>query len=327
VMLRIGEPMYPSVHKRGFQPTTVRGPMGVAASASKLLGLDEESTIDAISIAGLMGGGLQAADRAPYPLFSLQIGRAAEAGILSALVAQAGLKGSDEILEAGFFSAFSDEGDFHLDSIGKGLGKDFAIAKTYIKMHYGCRHMHAPIDAALYLRNTHKIKWEDIERIKVKTYSTALAVCDIENPQTGRQAEYTINFGVVVALVHGDAYTDRFTDNILKTHPVQELLRRTTIEHDPELDKEHPRKWSTIVEITLKNGKLYSHTLDYARGEPESPFSKAEIENKFNEMASKALNKETRLKMIDFVDHLESKKNIKDLFSMFKATSPGARAV
>ena len=109
VMFRIGQAMYPSVHKRGFSPTTVQGTMGAATAASKLLGLDEESTINALSIASLMSHGLQAAGSAPHPLFSFQVGRASEAGVLCALVAQAGLKGSDEILEKGFFPAFSDE--------------------------------------------------------------------------------------------------------------------------------------------------------------------------------------------------------------------------
>jgi len=163
VSLRIGQAMYPSVHKRGFQPTTVRGPMGVAAATSKILGLDEESTISAISIAALMGGGLQAAGLASTPLMSFQIGRFAEDGILSALVAQAGLrttepmfKGSDEILEEGFFRAFSDE--YNLDEIGKDLGRSYAIAKTYLKIHHCCRHMHAPIDAALYIKNKYNIE-------------------------------------------------------------------------------------------------------------------------------------------------------------------------
>ena len=97
-----------------------------------------------------MGHGLQAADRAPYPTFSFQTGRASEAGVLSALVARAGLKGSDDILEEGFFPAFSDRYD--LGTIEKRLGEEYAIKNTYIKLHGGCRHMHGPIDAALYLK-------------------------------------------------------------------------------------------------------------------------------------------------------------------------------
>ena len=319
VMLRIGQAMYPSAHERGFSPTTIHGTMGAAAAASKLLGLDEESTINVLSIASLMSHGLQAADRAPYPLFDFQVGRASEAGVLCALVAQAGLKGSDEILEEGFFPAFSDK--YHLDVVSKGLGQDYVIPKTYLKMHGGCRHMHAPIDAALYIKNKHDIHWEDIEQIKVKTYATGLAVCNIKDPQTGRQAEYTINFGVPAALIYGDVSRDRFTDSTLWNDQVQQLMRKTIVEHDPELEREYPQKRPTIVEITTKSGKVFSHKLDLAKGEPENPLSKAEIENKFNYMAFKVVNEETRRKIIDYVNRLETMEDITGLFPLLKATS------
>jgi len=314
VMLRIGIAMYPSALMRGFSPTTIHGPMGAVAAASKLLGLDEESTINALSIASLMGSGFQVTDRAPHPLFSFQCGRASEAGVLCALAAQAGLKGSDEILEEGFFPAFSNE--YHLDVIEKDLGKDYMLPrKTYLKFHAGCRVLHIPIDAALYMKNSHNIGWEDIEQVKIKIGAVPLTF-DIENPKTGRQAEYSIAFGVSVAFIYGDASIDRFTDSTLWDDRVQQLMRKTIVEHDPELDREYPQKRPAIVEITTKSGKVFSHKLDLAKGEPENPLSKSEIENKFNYMASKVVNEETRRKIIDYVNRLETMEDITGLFPL-----------
>jgi 2-methylcitrate dehydratase PrpD len=317
VMLRIGRAMYPSSHNRGFSPTTIHGPMGAAAAVGKILNFDEESIIQAISIASLMGHGLQAADRAPYPTFSFQTGRAAEAGVLCALVAKGGLKGSDEILEEGFYPAFSDE--YHLGLIAKDLGNEYAITKTYIKLHGGCRHMHAPIDAALYLRKTHNLNWEDIEQVNVKTYSTALAVCNIKEPQTGRQAEYTIQFSVPVALIYGDASPDRFTDSILRDERVQGLMRKMKVELEPSLDKDYPAKRTAIVEIATKGGKRFTHRLDFAKGEPENPLSPSKLEAKFHFMSSGVLNEETRRQMIALLNRLETIDDIGDLFPLLKA--------
>jgi len=317
VMLRIGRAMYPSSHNRGFSPTTIHGPMGAAAAVSKILDFDEESIIQAISIASLMGHGLQAADRAPYPTFSFQTGRAAEAGVLCALVAKGGLKGNDEILEEGFYPAFSDE--YHLGLITQDLGKDYAITQTYIKLHGGCRHMHAPIDAALYLRETHNLNWEEIDRVNVKTYSTALAVCNIKEPQTGRQAEYTIQFSVPVALIYGDVSPDRFTDSVLRDERVQGLMRKMNVELEPSLDKEYPVKRTAIVEIVTKGGKRFTHRLDFAKGEPENPLSPSELEEKFHFMSSRVLDEKTRHEMIALCKRLEAVENIAGLFPLLKA--------
>jgi len=314
VMLRIGIAMYPSPVKRGFCPTTIHGPMGAAAAASKLLGLDEESIINALSIASLMGHGLQVADRAPHPLFSFQAGRASEAGVLCALVAQAGLRGSDDILEEGFFPAFSDE--YHLDVVEKDLGKDYMLPKkTYLKLHAGCHCLHIPADAALYLKNNYNISWEDIEQVRIKQCAVPITL-DISNPKTGRQAEYSQAFGVSVALIYGDLSLDRFTDSTLWNDRIQQLMRKTIVEHDPELDREYPQKRPAIVEITTKSGKVFSHKLDLAKGEPENPLSKSEIENKFNYMASEVVNEETRRKIIDYVNRLETMEDITGLFPL-----------
>jgi len=318
IMLKIGRSMYPSSHNRGFSPTTIHGPMGAAAAVSKILGLDEERIMHAISIASLLGHGLQAADRAPYPTFSVQTGRASEGGVLSALFAQAGLKGSDEILEEGFFPAFSDE--YHLSIIENGLGKEYEIANTYIKIHGGCRHMHGPIDAALYIRNKYNIEWQDIEQITVRIYSTALAVCNIEKPKNGRQAEYTIQFGVPVALIYGDASPDRFADSVLRDGRVQQLMQKIKVELDSELDREYPQKRITIVEITTKDGSAFSYRLDCAKGEPEDPLSRSKIEEKFNYMASKAINEASRAEIIDFMNRLETINDIEGFFPLLKAT-------
>jgi 2-methylcitrate dehydratase PrpD len=318
VMLRIGIAMYPSSFKRGFSPTTIHGPIGATIAASKIFGLDEERITNALSIASLMAHGLQAANRAPHPLFSFQVGRASEAGVLCALLVQAGLKGSDEILEEGFFSAFSDE--CYLDVIEKDLGKDYLILKkTYLKLHGGCRALHVPIDCTLFIKDKYKIGLEDIKQIRIKTCAGPL-MAEIKNPKTGREAQYSIAFGVAITFIYGDASPDRFTDSNLRDERIQQLMNMTTIEHDPELDKD-TQKRPAIVEIITKGEKVFSHKLEIAKGEPQNPLSKSEIENKFHRLSSRVVNEERRRKIIDFINALEKKDDITDLFPLLKKTS------
>lgn len=320
VILRLGAAMYPSTHNRGFSPTTVQGPIGAAAAVAKILRLEGVAIADALSLSALMGHGLQAADRAPYPAFSFQTGRASEAGVLCALAVQAGLKGSDEILEEGFIPAFSDS--YRPEDVGRDLGRTYALEQTYIKYHYGCRHMHGPIDAALQIRNAHHLNWQEIDQIKVKTYSTALAVCNIHHPQNGRQAEYTIEFGVPLALVYGYSRADRFCDAVLNEAPIRELMGRITVEVDPELDRLFPGLRASVVEITTKGGRRLVHRQDYAKGEPENPVSSQELEAKFQGLASGTLSEQRRTQIVALLNRLESVGDTAGLFPLLQSDHP-----
>ena len=237
VMTRVAFAMSPSTIRRGFSSTSIVGPMGAAAAASKILQLDAERTTNALAIASVLGSGFQATDRAPHPLFSFQVGRASESGVLSSLLAQGGLKGGDEILEEGFFPALSDE--YNLDLVTQNLGRDHKVMNSYLKLYGGCRALATPIDVALHLRNENGIHWEEIRQVRIRNRARAL-VMEIENPKTGRQAEYSMAFGVAVALIYGDASLDRFTDAILKSEPVQILMKKIVVEHDPGLDQAPP---------------------------------------------------------------------------------------
>ena len=169
------------------------------------------------------------------------------------------------------------------------------------------------------LRKSHALDWQDIEHVNVKTYSTALSVCNIKTPKTGRQAEYTIQFGVPAALIFGDVSGDRFADHILWDERVQHLMGRITVELDPELDREYPEKRVAVVEIMTKNGKRLTHRQEFGKGEPENPMSRSELEDKFHRMASGAVNEEKRRQIIDFLTTLETKKDMTDLVPLLKA--------
>ena len=315
VMIRVGRAMNPSAVKRGFHPTSIIGPLGSAAAAGKIMNLNEGCISNTLSVAAVSGSGLLDALKAPEPFAQVQIARACHAGIISVLLGQSGIKGNDNILEEAFIPAFSDQYD--LEPVTGDLGKDYMIPKTYIKMHAGCRHIHAPIDAALHIINRNGINWRDIEQISVRTYSVALDL-EIEEPKTGDEAKFSIPFGIAVALVHGDAFVDRFIDQNLKDKQIQKLMRTVTVEHDPELDRDYPVKRGVRVEIATKGGSAFRHTLDLARGEPECPYSKSEIEDKFKYLTSGIIDLQVGQRITEYVNQLETTGEIASLFTWLK---------
>jgi 2-methylcitrate dehydratase PrpD len=315
VMIRVGRAMNPSAVKRGFHLTPVVGPMGSAAAVAKIWNLDQEQITNALSISTIQGCGLIGAFKAEDFFVQIQVARSSEAGIFSTLLAQKGVKGNAEILENSFLPAFSDE--YHTNLIQDDIGNSFVMQKTYIKMHGGCRHIHAPIDAVIDVVKKYGVDYREIREVIVKTYSIAFNE-RIEDPTNIEEAQFSIPFGIAVALVFGDAFPDKFTEQNIKDDRIQKILSKISVELDPELDKEYPSKRGTTVHIATNEGERFSHSLDIARGEPEYPFSRFEVEEKFRRLTSSVIDEETREKIIRFVNRLEAAKNVFDLFMWLK---------
>jgi 2-methylcitrate dehydratase PrpD len=312
VMLRLGEILHPGVHERGFQTTTVRGPLGAAAAAAKLLGLDEEATVHALALAAPLAGGLNAALE-PWPVYQLQVGRATEAGVRAALAAEAGLRGDERVLEDAFLPAFGATGppDF-ADLLVATPDRRWALEDTYLKIHFGCRHTHPPVDACLDLLRTHALTWEDLAALRVRVYPAAFEDCRREPARTAAEAVYDIHAAVAIAAVHGDAGPHRFRDEVLHSAPVQQVLGRITVEADAALGEDYPRLWPAAVEAVTGDGRTLALRRDLPRGEPEDPYPAKVIAAKFHRMARQLAEPERR-RIQDFVLTLEQQERAADL--------------
>src|SRR5207302_750249 len=102
---RIGrEVSLPTVMSRGFHTSTVWGPLGAAAAASKLLGLNVEQTRNAL---GISAGTAAVEANFGSMTKSLHLAHAARLGVLAALLARTGFTGGPAIIE-GFVSSWGD---------------------------------------------------------------------------------------------------------------------------------------------------------------------------------------------------------------------------
>src|SRR5690606_33383650 len=115
VMFRIGLAAKQTTESLGFHAPGVNGPYGSAIVAGKLLGLNADQLTQALGIAGSLGGGLLAFAKAGNGAMvkRLHMGRAAEAGVVAALLARDGYEGPDSVLEGkyGYLEAYARDGD------------------------------------------------------------------------------------------------------------------------------------------------------------------------------------------------------------------------
>lgn len=302
IAIFMGMLVNPEHRNRGFHSTGTCGTFGAAAAACKALNLNKKQTINAFGLAGTQASGLLESDHAGSMGKHLHAGKAAQSGILSALLAKEGFTGASTIIEGdeGFLSAMAKSNAEKHFKLG-----DFHILNVYFKKYPVCRHLHSAIDAALNIMNDNDLKASNIQKIRVKTYKVA-ANHDDYNPETIEALKQSLPLSLSIALKNKDLNLDNLEIN----EDVAEISGKIVIECDENLNDLYPHRRPS--EVTIQTDiQSYCNRVDLPGGEPENQFSKYELMNKFYN-----LNPEINADITDIIDNLENY-NVKELMIMF----------
>src|SRR5436190_25840 len=214
------------------------------------------------------------------------------AGLHAAALAQAGFSGPATILEGrfGFLHAYSDGATTAPLAAREG----YELMRTSVKPHACCRYMQGPIDAVLALRAAHRIEPDQVERVEVGMLAAGFPiVCEPAEakcrPASVVEAQFSLPFGVAVALARGAASPAEFAPACLRDPTVGGLMERVVGVRDPALDAAFPRAWPCWVRIALRGRPPLEAHIQHPRGDPESLLTPAELERKFRTLASRAL--------------------------------------
>jgi 2-methylcitrate dehydratase PrpD len=280
VAIRVGESVG-KTHYFHWHNTSTCGVFGAAAAAGWLLGLDAERLTWAFGNAGTQANGLWEfiADGAMSK--HLHTGRAAANGVLAAELAAIGFTGARRILEGrqGFFAATAPDGN--PGAVVEGLGSGWKLPGTSIKPYPSCRHTHSSVDAALALQSEHNLAADDVERIEIDGYRSVLDLTDNPRPAHLYAAKFSVQYCVARALTDGALRIADFTPERIAEADVRDLMLRTTVRLDPELDARAPAALPARVRLHLRDGRSVEETVFTARGDPEAPLSPAELRDKF----------------------------------------------
>ncbi len=272
------------LHRKGWHPTTVLGTVAAAAACAKLRGLDAKGTATALAIAASMASGVVA--NFGTMTKSFQVGRAAQAGVIAARLAQAGLTASLDALEhpAGLLVALSGDGKAELDRPFIAAQKQWHIVGhgLNIKRYPICYATHRSIDAALDLVARYDLKPGEVERVHVSTGKTQLLMLRNGRPQTGLEAKFSMQFAMAAALVARNVGLRELTDDFVRRPEVQAIFPRVSLEGTAATMAGSNFAPADAVEITTKNGEtLKSGPVEYAKGSHQRPLSRDELWGKF----------------------------------------------
>jgi 2-methylcitrate dehydratase PrpD len=210
----------------GFHATGTLGTFGAAAACAHLMHLDGDQWLHALGLAGTQAAGL----RSGFGTMAkpLHAGRAASAGLLSALLARGGFAGQPAILEAAHGFAGTHAGGDPAASMLAQCADRFLIRNTLFKFHAACYLSHAAIEAAAQLRRHHGLNADGIRKVEVHVAPTLLDICNIQEPSTGLEGKFSLRVTTALALL-GEDTTDLATFSDAKMRDPQLIALRDRV--------------------------------------------------------------------------------------------------
>mgnify|MGYP000957146481 FL=1 len=191
------------------------------------------------------------------------------------------------------------------------------------KPYTACRHIHAAIDASLNIIKEKNVKYDDVAAMKLRIFATGAKFVDDKEPWLEEKGLYgsrfSAQFNTAVALLEGEEgimklFDKQYVRQMLDNPALRDMVQKTDVIYDKELDKEFPNKWATIVEIETVNGERLTDRVDYPKGEPEYPMNRQELRNKFTKLTGMAgLSKEQQEKAEKLCFELETLPDIRSL--------------
>lgn len=286
ISMRLADAVNPG-HNATWHTTGTVGTFGAAAGAAHCMGLDPGKSAGALGLAGTQAAGLWEILPGFPQAKGLHTGKAAQSGLLAALLAGQGVLGPFSIFEGprGFFKAMAPE-RIRRKICCAGLGEEWRLTRTTLKAYPVCGHTMTAIEAALNLAHEN-IDPKTIETIEVRAHPVSMGIAGNPAPANLLEAKFSIAFCVAVALVKKRVTLSDFSSDILSDPTVLSVLPKITLIRDDGLNRingQRPAK----VSIRFTDNRIRSETAHTRKGDPENPLTRLEIKNKFMELVRDA---------------------------------------
>lgn len=258
--LRVASGEYESVVLR-FHPPGAVGPIGAAAAAGVLIGLDAKQIAHALGIAASRTGALMA--NVGTMTKCLHCGLAARHGVEAALLAEAGFTANANILETprGYAATLYPDWDA---TTFEDFGDPWRIVEPgYAVKLFPCQYgthfaVNAALEVAARLRSP-----KEIERITLTT--PEMPYVDKPVPRDGLDGKFSFQYVTACVLLDGRVGIESFDDSRRFSPDMEEMLGRISVARDPSIPGsfEHMH---VVIDVELANGERLSARCDKPKG-------------------------------------------------------------
>ena len=312
--IAIGRACHPDLRQRGFHPAAAVGVFGSVMAAGKLRGLSAGQLANALGIAASSAAGLFAFVNGGADIKRLHAGHASREGLQAALLAEQGVEGPPDVIEArdGFMQAFAfgrtDKARAALASEASGQrghsisaragyspepgssaraislppAVPFGITDCYIKPYPCCRHIQPAVEALIGLLNDEGIASDEVQRIDVATYRIAA-----EHAETGwddfASAQLSFAYLIGLGLRFRGIKFEHFSEQMRRDPAFGAIARKLHVTAPPDIDRLYPQLRPARVTVTTARGS-FTRQADEALGSRIVPLDDGGLQAKFLEL-------------------------------------------
>ena len=292
-----------------------------ALAAGKLMHLDSEKMTQAVNLALNSHITMRQVRAGELSMWKgCSFANAARNGVFSALLAREGMTGPSPIFEGemGFFKQVSGLFEMNIDDFG-GRNGSFKIAETYLKFFPAEIHSQTSVWAALEARKEIE-KAEDIVSVEIASHEAGYTILGKDpekwNPLTKETADHSLPYIVGMALLEGKIDNSTYSEKKFRDPKILDFLKKITVVEDKALSSMYPEAVANRVTVKLSSGKVVSKQVDYHKGHPKNPMSDRDVEDKFQRLTRKILDKNHARRILDAVWNLEKAKDVSKLVSI-----------
>ena len=269
------------------------GAVAAAAVGSRIAKLTYDETRHALGIAEYHGPRSQMMRCIDHPtMLKDGSGWGAMAGVSAVRLAQAGFTGAPAITVENAPEYWAD------------FGTRWYMTEQYYKPYPVCRWAQAPIEAALHLRKTHKIKPSQITRIDIETFHESVRLAT-NRPQTTEEAQYSTSFPVAVALATGAVDPHDILDAGLHDPEILRLAGLVMMSEHNIANDAFPLRRYARVSITLTSGHRHESDWFEPKWDHTAPPTEQELRRKFHALADPILGVQRAHRIENAIERLE----------------------
>jgi 2-methylcitrate dehydratase PrpD len=293
---RVGLCMGPAHIGSGWHSGATLGVFSAAAGAARGLGLDTEKTVHALGIAGTQAAGLMAAQFGAM-VKRMHAGRSSQSGLYGALFAESGFTGIINVLESeygGFCTTMSQSKDkFDLKELTAGLGDTWQTMGVALKFYACVGSNHTTLDAIRDMQSERPFGAKDVSKVVVHGSQVTMEHVGWKYvPQGLTSAQLNLPYCIATWLIEGDCFVDQFTEDKVADPARMALAQKVEVREDRDITAKGAKfRHMVHVEVHLSDGTVMKRTVEAARGSENKFASDADIVQKFEKLAVKALPK------------------------------------
>ncbi len=320
--MRFCEAAFPGIRERGWHHATLTGFVSPIV-AGRALRLDDERIQHAIGISGSRMATFGAVTAGKLTMMKNTVDPlATQSGVLAALLAERGYSGPEHVIDGkeGLVQVLGPE--WKLELLTEGLGESWRIERCGMKGFPTEALTHAPISATLDLVRENDLAPDQIEKVVIRSLARAadiLADPTKYDPRSKETADHSLPYCIAAAIADRQVTPVQFTDEKIMDETIRAQLNKVEVIADKDIEAVFPELQRVKVSILTKDGDEYVKQLDYPKGDYRNPLTDAEIEDKFDALASEHLSAEGRARVKDAVWNLDKQETVSGLMDLLKA--------